>query len=150
MYTDQQVTHTHNVREQHPRQKEVNLWLGKKEGSSDHTFPATYCSKPYTSKRNRSHTKTQHTTRTTQQGCVGLGLTRRAGWRNGWGRRKGPLIEPCRLRTVPSLSNDVKRSAIINRAPNAPSSSEPPGSPTTPRCCIAHSTPCPRPFLLFQ
>jgi len=27
--------------------------------------------------------------------------------------------------------------------------SEPPGSLTTPMCCIAHSLPCPRPFLLF-
>jgi len=41
------------------------------------------------------------------------------------------------------------RSAIINRAPHAPSPSGAAWVATTPRYCIAHSAPCPRPFILF-
>jgi len=41
------------------------------------------------------------------------------------------------------------RSAIINRAPHVLSPSGATWLATTPRCCIAHSAPWPRPFLMF-
>jgi len=54
-----------------------------------------------------------------------------------------PLLSPAMPRARTAV-----RSAIIKRAPYALS---PPGAAwlaTTPRCCIAHSAPCPRPFIL--
>ena len=63
------------------------------------------------------------------------------------------LTRPCPslayLSTAMPRTRTAVRSAIINRAPHALSPSGATWVATIPRCCVAHSAPWPRPFLLF-